>query len=82
MPKTYTTEVMEVEGILILCKKYCCSDWYRTSSGGFNNPNKVVEYRAAFVSSLRKYERPNSAYTKLGGMNSGMKRTPSASTLG
>jgi len=54
---------------------------YSATSGGFNNPNKVVEYRAAFVSSLRKYERPNSAYTKLGGMSNGMRRTPSTNTL-
>ena len=53
----------------------------RTTSGGFNNPSKVVEYRAAFVSSLRKYDRPNSAYTKLGGMTGGMKRTASSSTF-
>lgn len=51
------------------------------TSGGFNNPNKLVEFKEAFVNSLRQYERPRSSYTKQGGMEGGMKRTASASTF-
>lgn len=55
---------------------------YSATSGGFNNPTtRILESRQAFLASLRKYERPNSAYAKLGGMSGGMKRTSSTSTF-
>ena len=58
------------------------SPTYRTTSGGFNNPTtRVMEYRQAFLASLRKYERPNSAYSKLGGMSGGLRRTASTNTF-
>jgi hypothetical protein len=37
------------------------------TSGGFNNVASFIEYRQAFVKSLRSYSRPRSAYTKSGG---------------
>ena len=53
----------------------------RTDSGGFNNSGKLMEFRGAFVKSLRQYARPNSAYSKLGGMSGGLRRTASTTTF-
>lgn len=52
----------------------------RETSGGFNSVGKMVEYREAFVKSLRGYSRPASAYSKLGGKAYGFKRTPALTT--
>lgn len=62
------------------CKHSCIDLCDRETSGGFNNVGKMVEYREAFVKSLRGYSRPASAYSKLGCKAYGLKRTPALTT--
>lgn len=40
----------------------------------------MIEYREAFVKSLRGYNRPTSSYTKMGGKSYGLKKTPALTT--
>jgi hypothetical protein len=55
---------------------------FSETSGGFNNPSKMIEYREAFVKSLRHYNRATSAYIKRGGRSGvGMTITPSVNTF-
>jgi hypothetical protein len=51
-----------------------------TSSGGFSNPSKLVNFKKAFVNSLREYNRPQTSYVKRGGQSVGMQRTASPNT--
>lgn len=52
------------------------------TSGGFNNPAcKFRQSEQAFNAGLRHYDRPNSAYTKIGGMSGGLRRTASTNTF-
>ena len=83
-PKTYTTMRMVQAVTHISCMlpyMVFMVNEYRTTSGGFNNVGRVVEYRQAFKDSLRQYERPFSSYVKLGGMACGMQRTASSNTF-
>ena len=50
------------------------------TGGGLHNLSRMIEYREAFVKSLRSYSRPKSAYIKQGGRQVGFQRTPSVNT--
>ena len=50
------------------------------TGGGLHNLSRMIEYREAFVKSLRSYSRPKSAYVKQGGKSVGFQRTPSVTT--
>lgn len=51
---------------------------YSETNGGITNMSRMIEYREAFVKSLRAYARPVSAYTKIGGRSGvGYKRNAS-----
>lgn len=82
MRRMFIIALMEQEETHMLCKQIIIEyNFFRSTSGGFNNIGKVVEYRQAFVASLRQYERPQSAYQKLGGMTGGLRRTASSNTF-
>jgi hypothetical protein len=40
---------------------------FSQTNGGITNLSRMIEYREAFVKSLRSYARPVSAYSKYGG---------------
>ena len=52
------------------------------NAGGLANPgSKTIDYVTSFKQSLRKIDRPQSAYSKMGGFSGGIKKTPSVTKL-